>query len=178
MEPLKILKEHADRSDKQFVIIGGHAMNAYGISRNTGDIDLLVPRDDKAWWHERINALGITCFQDSLVFARFKSEQIGIWPIDLMFTDASTFKRFYDSSIPAEILGCAVQVALNAHIVALKLHAMKSKPEHRYSKDIADVVSLMKYSEPKISLSVLEEMSNKYATREVFDDIVNLMVKA
>ena len=33
-----------------FLLIGGHAVSAYGISRQTGDVDLPVQRSRKELW--------------------------------------------------------------------------------------------------------------------------------
>lgn len=42
MEIVKAIHDAALRQGKRFLLIGGHALNVHGISRTTGDLDLMV----------------------------------------------------------------------------------------------------------------------------------------
>jgi hypothetical protein len=43
-----------------FLVIGGHAINALGFSRHTGDLDLLVPLRSKGEWQALLARLRYT----------------------------------------------------------------------------------------------------------------------
>lgn len=57
MEILKTIPSYTKTLDLSFVLIGGHAVNFYGISRQTGDINLLTDRGQKAKWNSLLKDL-------------------------------------------------------------------------------------------------------------------------
>lgn len=62
MEILRTIKAYSESLNLPFVIIGGHAMSAHGVSRQTGDIDLLVPSKDHQKWIELLSKLRYKAF--------------------------------------------------------------------------------------------------------------------
>ncbi|MCB0335165.1 MAG: hypothetical protein KDD62_02635 [Bdellovibrionales bacterium] len=57
MEVLRTIALYAESKDMPFLVIGGHAVNAYGISRQTGDIDLLVPKEAHSAWDKMLSKI-------------------------------------------------------------------------------------------------------------------------
>ena len=51
-EILRPISLYCEAKGLQFLVAGGHALNTYGISRQTGDSDLIVPREKKPAWFE------------------------------------------------------------------------------------------------------------------------------
>ena len=80
MEILRLIKEYADKKEKEFLLIGGHAVSAYGFMRQTGDIDLLVPKNDRDYWLELVKSLGYTPFQEHEFFCRLKKTPYLLMP--------------------------------------------------------------------------------------------------
>lgn len=152
-----------------FVVIGGHAMSAHGVSRQTGDIDLLVPRKDREKWIELLSQLRYKTFQDDSRFARFKPSTIAEWPIDLMFVDDTTFDKIYHESFLSEFGYSSAHVASALHMVTLKTHALKYTQEHRSFKDYNDLINLLRKYNKLVSFSQLREICLKYGSEELFD---------
>ena len=50
-------------------------------------------------------------------------------------------------------------------------HALNTFQEHRYSKDLSDLVSLLKSGMTGLALEDVEKLCLKYATRELFDKL-------
>ena len=171
MEILRTILAYSESQNLPFVIIGGHAMSAHGISRQTCDIDLLVPSAAHQQWIELLSKLRYTTFQDDPRFARSKPETIAAWPIDLMFVDQSTFDKIYSESFIAEFGYCSAHVASAIHMITLKIHALKTLQEHRSSKDYDDLTKLIKKNKKDISFTTLEGLCIKYASQELFNRI-------
>ena len=104
--PLEILRSiqfYSEAHDMPFIVIGGHAVNAYGISRQTGDLDLMVPVRHRAEWRQLMLRLKYTATQGDGGFARFSPPDLndalgllragvtGVTPEDLL---ALWFIRF------------------------------------------------------------------------------------
>jgi hypothetical protein len=168
MEILRTIIAYSESQNLPFVIIGGHAMSAHGIARQTADIDLLVPNTTHQQWIDLLSKLRYTSFQDDPRFARFKPDTIAAWPIDIMFVDQATFDKIYSESFLAEFGYTTAHVASALHMITLKIHALKYPQEHRSSKDYDDVVKLISKNKNEITITQLEGICLKYATPELF----------
>ena len=153
----------------RFVVIGGHAINSLGLSRQTGDLDLLVPLGSKAKWQELMSKLRYTERQSDNNFSQFAPSEIAAWPIDLMYTDDSTFEKVFSGAVLRDLGLATVPVAAPRHMVLLKLHAMKQVQEHRFAKDYGDVLFLLRHPECGITRDELRGFCQKYAAEGLFD---------
>jgi len=154
-----------------FVVIGGHALNALGYSRHTGDLDLLVPLSSKSKWQNLLTRLKYVEGQSDDRFSRFSPAELAAWPIDLMYTDGDTFAKLIAAAVPKDFGLVNVPVIAPKHLILLKLHVLKHYQEHRYSKDYGDLLFLLRQPEGRMSNEELLASCEKYATRELFDKI-------
>ena len=67
---------YAESHDMPFLVIGGHAVNSYGLDRHTGDLDLLVRLSQKPAWLDLMGRLRYSVGQDSDSFARCRPDTI------------------------------------------------------------------------------------------------------
>ena len=152
-----------------FLLIGGHAVNVYGVSRQTGDVDLVVKLASRERWLELFAKLGYEKGQDDDRFARFMPASLTEWPIDLMFVDDPTFAKLQNESIESEIGPAKVRVVSPRHLATLKIHALKHYQEHRFVKDYTDLLALLRSGRTGISEPELKALCERYATPELFD---------
>lgn len=171
MEIIRTISLYVEDKDKQFLIIGGHAVNAYGISRQTGDLDLLVRGSDKEFWEALLGKLNYKCDQNDHRFARFQPSSLTEWPIDLMFVDDKTFRKMYDQSKETNMGQCNAQVVSARHLATLKIHALKNYQSHRHAKDYNDLLSLIRSGATGLKDSELEELCKAYATQALLDKL-------
>lgn len=153
------------------MLIGGHAVNAYGISRQTGDVDLVAQRSVKEQWLALLKRLKYQVSQSDDRFARFRPETLAAWPIDLMFVDDQTFAKLLADSQVTKIGVATVRVVSARHLATLKIHALKHYQEHRHLKDYNDLVALLRLERTGISESELRALCERYASIDLFDKI-------
>lgn len=171
MEILRSIALYTEGRDMPFLVIGGHAVNAYGISRQTADIDLVVPLETKSQWLELMSKLKYSKGQNDDRFARFRPESLANWPIDLMFVDGATFSKLY---VDAEEVSFGYAIALIVsvrHLIALKIHALKHYQEHRFTKDYLDIVGLLRTQKSGLTDDDLRQLCERYANRELFEKL-------
>lgn len=144
-------------------------MNAHGYARQTGDLDLLVNKNDRDFWQELMGLLRYTALQTHEVFARFKPPQLAAWPIDLMFVDEDVFERLLADAVPADFGSVKAGVPSLKHMLALKLHALKQRQAHREHRDFIDVLKLRELS--RISDGELFELCQKYDRVDLYEKI-------
>ena len=169
MEILRTITLYAQSNGMEFLIIGGHAMNSYGLDRHTGDLDLVVPRPSKAAWLKLMELLRYSIGQNTETYARFRPDTIAAWPIDLMYVDVGTFSKMQAASTLADFGAVEAPVAGIAHLVALKIHALKEFQEHRDAKDFSDLLFLVRKS--NISDPELLQLCERYASGKLFKRI-------
>lgn len=171
MEVLRSLSLYVEGKDMPFLLIGGQAANVYGISRQTGDLDLVVKLSSKERWLVLLGKLGYEKGQDDDRFARFMPHSLTEWPIDLMFVDDPTFAKLQKDSIESQLGPAQVRVVSPRHLATLKIHALKYYQEHRFVKDYTDLLALLRSGQTGLSEPELEALCGRYATRELFERI-------
>ena len=169
MEILRTISLYAESKGMAFLLIGGHAVNAYGISRQTGDLDLLVPLAAKELWRDLLSKLKYSEFQCDDRFARYNPSDLAAWPIDLMFVDEATFRKLSDSSELIPVGVAQVRVVSARHLAILKIHALKIFQSQRFNKDFTDLASLLRSGKTGISDQELLELCLRYASSDLYD---------
>ena len=173
MEILRSISLYAESKDMPFMVIGGHAVNVYGISRQTGDLDLMVPLRNKALWLELMNKLRYQENQSDDRFSRFRSSRLDNWPIDLMYVDDKTFESIYSDSRDYDFGQASVKVISAAHLMILKLHALKNYQEHRFVKDYTDLQALIRKSGENVESEQFRVKCLKYANEKLYQRILS-----
>jgi Nucleotidyl transferase of unknown function (DUF2204) len=84
MEVLKRIAKTAGERGLSFVVVGGHALNAWGLSRQTCDLDLMVPENEREAWKDMLRELGYPTPLEQEAFIQFGPPALGAWPIDLL----------------------------------------------------------------------------------------------
>lgn len=171
MKLLDQLNTRALQHDIRYLIIGGHAINAYGFSRNTGDLDLLVRKADRDYWVQTILAYGYQANQQHEVFCRFSSVVQINWPVDLMLVEDAVFEQLWAESREEQFDQVKVRIPHIKHMIALKLHALKQRQEHREDKDLMDIKSLLKYNKNIVSAAELRELCAKYNRADLYETL-------
>jgi Nucleotidyl transferase AbiEii toxin, Type IV TA system len=152
-----------------FLVIGGHAVNLYGFSRETADLDFLVCSDDRPSWTALFTELGYRIFSESQNFVQLASDKETGWPVYLMFVRPATFQPTLEDSRVMEFYGSTARVPTLEHLIALKLHAIKNTQAHRFLKDFLDVENLIRTNNLDIKSENIRRLFEKYATLELYE---------
>lgn len=155
----------------RFLVIGGLAINCYGYSRDTADIDIFISHNDRNEWLGILSSTGYTIYHDGVVFIQFTPPEKNAWPVDLMLVQQQTFDPMYESSREVELLGVVSRVPLLKHLLALKIHALKNTRMHRFLKDFLDVENLIVINKLDINSADIRELFVKYGTSELYEKV-------
>jgi hypothetical protein len=154
-----------------FLVIGGHAVNLYGYSRETADLDFLVCSDDRPSWITLFADIGYNIFSDAANFVQFAPQREAAWPVDLMFVRPATFNPMLDASRAVEFYGITARIPQLEHLIALKLHAIKNTRPNRFLKDFLDVENLIRANRLDIKSENVRRLFERYATVELYEKI-------
>jgi hypothetical protein len=155
----------------QFLVIGGLAVNLYGYSRDTADLDLLICVPQREPWLGLFSELGYTIYGDAGTFLQLSPPKQGAWPVDLMLVREGTFATMSAASRESDLYGTRSRVPCLEHLIALKLHSHKNGRFERFLKDFLDVENLISINRVDIKSESIRPLSAKYGTMELYDRI-------
>lgn len=172
VEILRTIALYCEGKEMRFLVCGGQAMNVYGISRQTGDLDLIVPRSRKQDWMVLMEKLKYLSFQDDERFSRFKPPELAAWPIDIMYVDDATFGKMHDAGVETDFGTAIARVVSVEHLVTLKIHALKYHQPHREPKDYGDLLALLQTRASGMSHETLERLCERYSDHALFERLM------
>jgi predicted nucleotidyltransferase len=168
---LATIDQEAASRRLRYLIIGGLAVNQYGYSRDTSDLDFFISQNDRAEWMQLLAKFGYANFHDGGNFIQYQAPEKNAWPVDLMLVQEKTFAPIFAGSIDAEFFGVKTKVPLLEHLIALKLHALKNTRMHRFLKDFLDVENLIRINRLDIKSQNIRELFEKYGTKDLYEKI-------
>ena len=128
------------------LVIGGHAVNAYGYTRTTLDADFLICADDLPAWRSQLESFGYRWLGQTDAFAKFVPVCGGdmLFPVDLMLVDRPTWQQISTRGRPMSFGEICLPVPDPLHLIALKLHAMRNTERRLSGKDLPDIIQILR----------------------------------
>ena len=166
------LESEAQIRELKSLVIGGLAVNFYGFSRDTADLDLLIERDSRAEWCDLFSSLGYKLERDADVFVQLTPPESGEWPVDLMLVAQQTFDPMLAESTLVEMYGARVRIPSLMHLLALKLHALKHTRAQRFLKDFLDVEGMVRTNKVDLQSQNVRELFLKYGNLDLYEKVV------
>lgn len=176
MSALERLVAGAASQGLEFVVIGGQAVNALGYQRFTLDFDILVQRALRDRWLGFLAGEGYSLFSDGGSFLQMTASVDEMrWPLDLMLVDEDTFARMLADSREVRIQGMPLRVAAPLHLLALKLHALKTGPVERRGRDFLDIVEVLRAQALDPRSPEVADVFRRYGTMDWHDRVVEAL---
>jgi predicted nucleotidyltransferase len=125
-----------------FLLIGGHAVNHYGYTRATMDVDFMITTDDVASVREVMKSEGFTNISagDTVIFFSMPGSALRV---DFLPVDHETLEQLLSGSVDVQYGGVALKVPSLNDLLAMKLFALKTGNPLRKDRDFADIVQLV-----------------------------------
>ena len=127
-----------DREGIPFTVVGALALHAYGYSRATNDVDLLIASEGQGRLIAFLEERGFQTLHRSEGFSNHLHQDAALGRLDVVYVDGDTWGKVSASARPVELAGKTVAVPKPEHLVAMKVHAMKNDPS-RVFKEMADL---------------------------------------
>jgi hypothetical protein len=143
------------------LVIGGQALPAYGVVRQTVDLDCLVADEDL----ERLDALlrqgGFRVEERTAIFSRYRHPDPLEGDVDLLAVDRETMDAMYGRGRELRLDAISLRVPSLPHLIALKLHAARNDPR-RFLRDLADIADLRRANPDLVSTDELRGLCERY----------------
>lgn len=151
------------------LLIGGFAVNHYGYSRSTLDVDFMVVADRLDDLRRIMVGEGFAnvVVEDNVVF--FSAPESSL-RVDFLRVDSETMRALLDRSLWIEFHGHRIRVPALMDLLAMKLFALAHAADRRADKDLPDIVALCRIHKLDIEKDMLP-LCMKHATRNIFEQV-------
>ncbi len=164
---MQALFELLARFPQPLLIIGGHALAAHGVARQTVDVDCLVAMQSREGLDTHLRQGGFQSAGESENFARYTHPSDFISDIDLLFVNAATFEKLQAGSLPLEKAGVTLRAPALSHLIALKLHAIRNAPSREVG-DLGDIARLLQANPGAIAPEELAALCEQFGPPGIF----------
>ena len=172
MFPVTLIHQEAQRRGLPYLVIGGHAVNAYCAPRGTLDVDFLVRKADTKSWDKLLADEGFKAINIGENFANYSPPYGVSFRLDLMLVSEASFALLRDSARAVECLGVNTMVPAELGLIALKIHAIHHGPESRKGKDWLDIENLVRAAALEPKGQELAEVFRRQGTPEMYAEFL------
>lgn len=158
---LEILAEGLADRRMEALLIGGFALPAYGVVRQTVDLDCLIADTDEETLLTILSEAGYVEKARATTFIRYSHSSPALTDVDVLLVDRDTFDKMRRESRPYRAGSVALRIPSLPHLVALKLHAIRNNPK-RELRDLADIAELLRANPNAVSRSELRALCERY----------------
>lgn len=157
------------------LLIGGFAVNHYGYTRNTLDVDWMIASDKKDAVRRIMAQAGFTnvAVHENVMF--FQRPGSG-WRVDFLHADRATMEQLLSRAERVAVHGATVKVPALKDLIAMKLFSLAQNPERRMGKDLPDIVHLAVFNGLDLERDI-HPLATRYASEAVFK-IVSDQIRA
>jgi len=154
------------------VLVGGFAVNHYGVTRQTLDVDFMIVTEDYLKALEILKPHGYEEILKHDIFTRLKSPKKEWMDVDFLFVDSKTIRGILKTGGKTCISGHAFMVPSLEHLIAMKLHSLKHNIKMREYKDLMDILGLIQGNKVDVRTEKFRKLCTDFGTQEVYQKIV------
>jgi len=152
------------------LLIGGYAVNYYGYTRNTIDVDFMITAEDADKSRKLLKDAGFSNMSDGgtvLIFSRPDSSL----RIDFLKTDVDTLGKLFQNAHAIQLFGATVEIPSLLDLLAMKFFALGQALHMREDKDVPDIawLSILNKLDP---VQDLLPLAKRFANETVYDKVV------
>ena len=151
------------------LLIGGFAVNHYGYTRNTLDVDWMIAANHQAVVRQIMQAAGFTnvAQHETVTFFNRPGSPLRV---DFLPVDEQTMNNLLSDSVSVVLYGKSVHVPSLRNLLAMKFFALAQAPERRIDKDLPDIAFLAIINGLD-SERDLHPLARQYATEVLFQKV-------
>lgn len=148
------------------LLIGGFAVNHYGYTRSTLDVDFMIVSDRLDDVRRIMREAGFSSMdiRDNVAF--FSAPEEGP-RVDFLRVDASTMHKLLAGAVRATVRGHELQVPSLTDLMAMKIFAFSQNTARRLGKDLPDIAYLSVINNLDVE-SDIQPLCDRFGSPEAF----------
>ncbi len=138
LKVLNIVAEYLEKQNARFAVIGALGLHAYGFSRATADLDLVVEEKARLSLVQHLESVGYESLHVSEGFSNHVHPLASLGRIDFVYIDKSTAEILFRNTLCLWVSGRIAPVPRAEYLAAMKILAMKNDSSRTF-KEMADI---------------------------------------
>ena len=130
------------RHQRPWALAGAAALNAYGLSRATQDLDCIAEREIQEALVAYLESEGYRTLYRSDGYSNHLHTDAASGRLDFIYVAGDTSRRLFEGCRTSLFAGHPVRVPRPEHLAAMKVQAIKNDPDRRL-QDLADIRFLL-----------------------------------
>jgi len=167
-----LISDTVKKTGVSCVLIGGFAVNYYKFSRQSADVDFLITKEGFNRIKNYLAQAGYTKESGQKVFVRLVNKRLHLMDIDFMFVDKDTLDKIILDAKEIAIAKYRFLIPSLMNMIALKLHSLKYNFDMRHTKDLLDIVSLVKLNNIDAKTKEFHQLCLKYSNEGIYQKIL------
>jgi predicted nucleotidyltransferase len=157
------------------LLIGGFAVNYYGYTRNTLDVDFMIFGDQVDQVKQTMLLAGFTNIstRENVVFFNAPGAPLRV---DFLRTDSHTMKTLLLNAVQITLRGYAIKVPSLKDLIAMKIFSLSSNQAQRTGKDLPDIAYLITIHDLNLESDV-RPLCDKFGSSQTYD-LIRIQVEA
>ncbi len=156
-------------ADIAYILIGGFAVNHYGYTRNTLDVDFMIVGTEASAVRDVMCDAGFSNIdeRDNVLFC---SKPEGGPRIDFLKVDAGTMRNLQENASEVTLYGSKVRLPCLLDLIAMKIFALTQNTARRMAKDLPDIAYLTVLNDLDLAADI-KPLCDRFGSRVVYDMI-------
>ena len=149
------------------ILIGGFAVNYYGYTRNTLDVDFMIVAQQFDFVRQIMKRSGFSNITSNKNVAFFNAPGSSL-RVDFLFVDGDTIRKLLVKAIITKVHGFRIKVPALMDLIAMKIFALSQDIDRRLGKDLPDIAYLSVIHDLDLE-SDIRPLCNRFGTRKIYD---------
>lgn len=149
------------------ILIGGFAVNYYGYTRNTLDVDFMIVAQQFDVVSQIMQRSGFTNIASNKNVAFFNAPGSPL-RVDFLCVDGDTMRKLIGNAINANVFGYEIKVPALRDLIAMKIFALAQDVDRRLGKDLPDIAYLSVLHDLDLE-SDIRPLCNQFGTCKIYD---------
>lgn len=165
----KIISETLPEAGVDCLLIGGFAVNHYGFTRNTLDVDFMIVSSDANLVRSLMHDAGFINIdeRDNVMFC---SKPEGGLRMDFLKVDTGTMRNLQDHASEVTLYGSNVRLPCLLDLIAMKIFALTQNTARRMAKDLPDIAYLTVLNHLDLEADI-KPLCDRFGSPVVYDMI-------
>jgi Nucleotidyl transferase AbiEii toxin, Type IV TA system len=153
----------------RFAVVGGLALQAYGLVRPTFDLDLITEGKIQPALVEHLESLGYETLHRSAGFSNHLNTSAELGRLDVIYVRGQSADEIFGAATAKPFAtGVTAPTPRPEHLIALKLHGMANDSTRRY-QDLADIRYLLTLD--ALDRDLARSYFERYGRKEIWDEL-------
>ena len=165
----RIVAENLSKVGADWLLIGGFAVNHYGFTRNTLDVDFMIVSTEASAVRDMMRDAGFSNIdeRDNVLFC---SRPEGGPRIDFLKVDAGTMQKLQDNASEVTLYSSNVRLPCLLDLIAMKIFALTQNTARRMAKDLPDIAYLTVLNDLDLQADI-KPLCERFGSPVVYDMI-------